>query len=322
MQKDRLVSVVVPVYNVEKYLRECVESIVTQTYTNLEIILVDDGSTDGSGSLCDALASEDSRIMTIHKTNGGLSDARNYGIEKATGDFITFIDSDDTVSPILIELMLSTIFQNGVDIVQGIICRSKEDLSEKMGAAPVIFNKDEAIRAFLKRDRLYVSACCKLYRIELVKKYRFPYGLLNEDNFTTYKIIFSADRVAYFDLPLYWHRITTGSIMQSSFSERKLAVLDVPDEITGFLGDDAEKYEKEIKYYAFRQNLSVYNRMLTQCKAGEFNEAKAQLKKKITEYPGKNIYSLKFKVLRFLLKYMHPLYRRIIGYLFSKGKVS
>lgn len=236
-----LISVIVPVYNVEKYLENCVDSIIKQTYKNIEIILVDDGSSDNSGNLCDNFMENDSRIKVYHKKNGGLSDARNYGIKKANGSYITFIDSDDTIDNDYIEYLFSLIEKYHVDLsicTYSVITDDKkisyidEDIEVKL-------DKITALKELLCENKFSVSACAKIYKKELFYNIEFPKGKLCEDNGTTYKLIEKCDYVAYGSKSKYNYYKRSNSIMTSSFNERKFDLIDLVDNM---------KDELEIKY--------------------------------------------------------------------------
>ncbi len=203
-----LISVIVPIYNVEKYLDRCIKSIVNQTYQNLEIILVDDGSTDNSGKICDEYVKKDDRIKVIHKENGGLSDARNVGIENATGRLIGFVDSDDYIDKDMFELLNTDLTKYDADIA---ICNVKKEnenaeLLEECGLEEIrVFNKKEALKLLIK-DLIKSYAWNKLYKIELFAKVRFPVGKTMEDVATTYKIFEKAEKIV-FEGNTYYHYI-------------------------------------------------------------------------------------------------------------------
>ncbi|MBQ7776475.1 MAG: glycosyltransferase family 2 protein [Lachnospiraceae bacterium] len=180
-----LISVVIPVYNIEKYLERCVYSVREQTYKNLEIILVDDGSTDASGALCDRLATEDARISVFHKENGGSSSARNLGISKAQGEFIGFVDSDDYIEPDMYELLYKATWEFDADIAQ----IGRDEIDEEGNALPNICEPPKQVEfieseAFLKELLMHrgdCSFCTKLVRKSLFENMQFPIGELNED---------------------------------------------------------------------------------------------------------------------------------------------
>lgn len=198
-----LVSVVVPVYNKKKYLRRCIDSILKQQYESLEIILVDDGSFDGSEKICDQYSEIDARVKVVHKNNGGLSSARNKGIEIATGKYIVFIDSDDIVHPEYIERMVSVKEDTKAQIVQ---CRMKSvsaDFKENKVNLQKMRQKILSGKNAILSYEYKVSACAKIFDIELFDSVRFPLGKIYEDEGTYYKIAFQCQRVCLIDSEMY-----------------------------------------------------------------------------------------------------------------------
>lgn len=220
---QNLISVIVPIYKVEAYLDECVSSIVVQTHKNLEIILVDDGSPDHCGAMCDAWAAKDSRIQVIHKENGGLSDARNAGIDAATGAYIAFVDSDDWIKPEMYETMLAALTRENADICASSILSCFSDRQVKWGCMEFATGNSEQILSMLYNDAAYpVSAWNKLYRRELWAETRFPKGKICEDAFTTYLLVHQANKIVQIPDALYCYRIRENSIMTSAFSSKRM----------------------------------------------------------------------------------------------------
>lgn len=229
MPVNESVSIIVPVFNVERYLPRCLESIFAQTHRNIDVILVDDGSTDGSGRICDEAASADARFSVIHKANGGLSDARNAGLEVADGKWVFFLDSDDYISPYCIETMLGVAHASKAEIVE---CRfaSVDDTASIEWARPTsaceLYRQPEALERFLDYDGTWIMAWNKLYRMALFDEIRFPIGKLNEDEFTIPYLVEKAHVYASLEDSLYAYVQREGSIMHSSFSDRKLDGLE------------------------------------------------------------------------------------------------
>lgn len=210
-----LISVIVPVYNVESYLERCIDSIINQTYSNLEIILVNDGSTDSSGSICEQYSEKDSRIKVIHKKNGGLSDARNVGLDVATGEFISFIDSDDWVSRTMFSEMVEQFIDN-VDIVGAKFIESSGQIEQSLindSGQVLIFSGEAALKAHLNGKYFYISVWNKLYRRELFEQLRFPVGRLAEDLYITHKLLIKSRQVAFIDKTVMYYFQREGSIM-------------------------------------------------------------------------------------------------------------
>lgn len=233
MKSKPLVSVVIPVYNVEKYLDRCIQSVIEQTYTNLEIILVDDGSTDKSPELCDQYARKDKRIVIIHKKNGGLSSARNAGIEKSKGDYIAFIDSDDYIAPSHIQLLVTPALTYDADISicgEQVIKLGKQPKPIKKQLSCSIISKEEALADILTEHNFTVSVHSKLYKRTLFKNISFPVGKLYEDNGCTHKLILKSKRITYSTNKTYYYCLRNNSITSSSYDTKKLDYISLVDQ--------------------------------------------------------------------------------------------
>lgn len=317
------ISVIVPVYNVQEYVGECIESILRQSFTDFELILVNDGSTDASGGICNRYSRRDNRIKVIHKPNGGLSDARNAGMKSASGSFLSFIDSDDTVSAVYLEILYSILKEQGADISQGAFTQEREKFAAKPEKSRLYcFDQKAALHDYLHRRKLYVAAWAKLYKRELFEQVEFPVGKLYEDSFTTYKLISNSSKCVVSEQPVYWHRVNKDSITRSSFNPRKLAVLELPDEMRAFWkGNADEGLRKDIDYYEFRLKLSVYNRLLAQTSPDEYKKEKEELRTAILAYKGLDG-NKKIKVAVMGIKYLHPVYAEVIKLAFRSAKIA
>jgi len=235
--ESNLVSVIVPIYNVEDFLKDCVDSIINQTYTNLEVILVDDGSVDNSGNICDSYVLKDKRVKVIHKVNGGLSDARNAGLDICNGDYIAFVDGDDIVSNKFIEFMFTTMKQEDVDIVslsdEGGFWDDKTDPKSVLDENPNYETKLlTPVQALYNMDYMIIPTGIpyRLYKRSLFEKIRFPKGYLYEDVATSYKIIMLADSIAVISAKLYCYRLRFTSIIRREFNEDKLIIIEISDD--------------------------------------------------------------------------------------------
>ena len=218
-----LISVIVPIYKVEAYLDECVQSIISQTHKQLEIILVDDGSPDGCPAMCDAWAEKDSRIRVIHKENGGLSDARNVGIDAATGDYIAFVDSDDWIVPEMYEKMLAALKKENADICACNILSCFPDRTCPWGCGEYTVGGPEQFLKMIYSDTSFpVAAWNKLYPRRMWEEIRFPVGKICEDAFTTYRLVHHAQRIVQIPEALYCYRIRENSIMTSAFRFQRM----------------------------------------------------------------------------------------------------
>ncbi len=224
-----LISIIVPVYKVEPYLDKCVSSIVDQTYKNLEIILVDDGSPDNCPAMCDEWTKKDSRIKVIHKQNGGLSDARNAGMSIATGEFIGFVDSDDLIDKGFTEQLYNALKETGADISACDFREFHDDtevsVSVNKTAQVEVSTCEEAIEDIQHNRRFRAVVWNKLYTRKILSGESFETGRKHEDEFFTYRLYDKASGLAYIDVPLYSYRQRPGSIM-TSFSPEYLDILD------------------------------------------------------------------------------------------------
>lgn len=225
-----LVSVIVPVYRVEAYLAECLDSILAQTYEALDVVLVDDGSPDGSGAICDRYGNFDRRLRVIHRENGGLAAARNTGIEASRGSYLAFVDADDVLSPLFVESLL----RPGADVAQCGFCRGPFPPATAGVSFETLSGREMALRQMSDATGAYTVSWNKLYRRELFETLRFPAGKLHEDEFTTWKVLWSAGTCAATDAPLYLYRRRGDSIMGAGFSARSLDAAEALEERAAF----------------------------------------------------------------------------------------
>ena len=245
-----LISVIVPVYKVEPYLDRCVESIVNQTYENLEIILVDDGSPDICPAMCDAWVEKDSRIKVIHKENGGLSDARNAGMAVASGELMGFVDSDDWIAPEMYRLLYENMVETDSDIAAcGVEMVWEDGTPSRMltMAGSRLMNRNEAMEAIIKENWLKQPVWYKLYRTELIRDILFPVGKYHEDVFWSYRAVGRADRVYVFDYPCYFYTQRSGSIMGGGYSLKRLDGLEAKAERLVYLKQEFPSLTEEGK---------------------------------------------------------------------------
>lgn len=226
---DSLISVIVPIYNVEKYLDRCVDSIINQTYKNLEIILVDDGSPDNCPKMCDDYAEKDSRIKVVHKENGGLSDARNVGMEVATGEYVSFIDSDDYISLDFYETLLETIVDNDSDIVEcGVVKFYENEKFDKYNDDLKVTNYDtvDALDGLISESPFKQHVWNKLYKSSVALDIPYAVGKLNEDEFWTYQIFGKAKKVTRIYKTMYYYFQRGSSIMGNGYNIKRLDALE------------------------------------------------------------------------------------------------
>ena len=262
------VSIIVPVYNVEAYIHQCVKSILSQSYRDFELILVDDGSPDHCGEICDYYAQIDNHIRVIHKKNGGLSDARNVGIDIARGDFLTFIDSDDCISCDYLDLLVKAQEKYGADIVQGEMTRNIGELGSVVSNLGVdVMGPVEGFRNLLCYKRPKVYACGKLYKKSLIlaNSLYYPVGRLNEDCATTYKMILQSNKVVLIPNVIYFYRANENSILNSKFKCKRFELWSVPTEMQDYLGENWKNFAHELQYYKFRVGVNLINESIQSC---------------------------------------------------------
>lgn len=252
-----MVSVIIPVYNVQQYLARCVESVLAQTHRDLEVILVDDGSTDSCGTLCDQYAAQDQRVKVVHKSNGGLSSARNAGLDVMTGERVTFLDADDFIHREFVDKLLHAM-GNDADIA---VARWQEcDEGEKPHVADVLwsnvisFTRDEAIDEIYYQRRLTHSACSRLFDARLFDGLRFPDGKLYEDLAISYDLLKKVTKVTYVDGPaLYYYMHRAGSIITTMKPERTHVL------------DHLERIEQQVATEAPQHLPAVRSRHMSAC---------------------------------------------------------
>lgn len=231
-----LITIIIPVYNVEKYIKKCIDSVITQTCSQIEIILVDDGSTDLSGDICDLYEKKDRRIKVVHKKNGGLSDARNAGLDISSGEYIVFLDSDDFISEYFIEIVVDVLEKEAADLV---VLESSVSFYDgdivPLAASQHDYeysniNTKKALELMLYQ-RIATGAQFKICRRSLYKNIRFPKGYLYEDVATTYKLFFVAIKVCLIRAKLYAYRERKSSITHQKFNARSYMALKVHDQL-------------------------------------------------------------------------------------------
>lgn len=227
--KDYKVSVVVPIYKVEKYIKRCIDSILMQTFTEFELILVDDGSTDKCGEVCNIYAQKDSRVIVIHKENGGLSDARNAGIELIFSDndseWISFIDSDDWIHSNYLEELYNAAIQTKSNISVCSYCETDgENLNVNLQKSELsVFNTEDF---YCDHNVNAVVAWGKLYKKKLFDNIRYPVGKLHEDEFTTYRVLFMNPKIVWISEELYYYFIRSNSITQTKWTPKNMDALE------------------------------------------------------------------------------------------------
>ncbi|WP_427813647.1 glycosyltransferase family 2 protein [Enterococcus sp. 22-H-5-01] len=257
MNKEYLISVIVPVYNVDNYLEKCINSLLLQTFKNMEIILVNDGSTDKSSFICDDYSNKDSRIKVIHKDNGGLSDARNVGIDYATGKYITFIDSDDYLGENHIyNLYKGITFEENIQISISKLNMVNEYLknipSESIQNIE-LFDVEGALKEMLIQKKFDTNACGKLYDKNLFEGIRFPLGMVYEDLDTIYKLFDLCDKISLTNTNDYFYVYRSNSISNESFNAKKMDIVEITDNLIHFV----ESNYPSLTEYAYMRAMSA-----------------------------------------------------------------
>ena len=262
MQKESCnkVSVIVPVYNVEEYLDECVKSIINQTYKNLEIILVDDGSTDSCPKMCDEYAKLDGRIKVIHKENGGQSSARNLALDIASGEYLFFVDSDDLVYSDAVEVLLKTAIERSADIVIcGQVCEI-ENLN-KGNSKDVEYSTEKALENLLKEKVFTTSPCARIFKKELFDGIRYQEGRIHEDFGTIYKVIDRANKVVYIDTYKYFYRCNPTSTTNSKFTNKQMDYFYIVDEMLAYMKEKHPKLVGLVLNHKTRNSIAYIRRI-------------------------------------------------------------
>lgn len=263
---DKLISIIVPVYNVEKYLEKCVYSILNQSYKNLEVILVNDGSNDNSGKICDELSREDSRIKVYHKDNGGLSDARNYGVAKANGEYVGFVDSDDYIDQYMYENLYKAIRKYNTQIAECGITRVYKNNKLRPHydgeEYSLVVDREGYLKEYLENKKVYGAAVCKLLSIDLAKVLKFPDGKVYEDVFYTLELLKKVDKYTLISGNYYYYYIRGNSITTKKFSSRDMDYIEIIDKIGEYTLNNYSKLKEKLFIRQGFAYLSIFNQII------------------------------------------------------------
>lgn len=281
MEKD-LISIIIPVYNVEKYLRNCLDSVLAQTYKNIEIILVDDGSTDGCPEICDEYAKKDSRIKVIHKEYEGVSEARNVGLGQVNGKYIAFVDSDDSVSTDYIEYMYRLLVENNTKLVIAAhtVVSNGKTINFGDGYTEKVLTTEEALDRMLCEKGFYIAVWAKLCDKELFNNIKFPKGKINEDNLVTPKLILQCEKIAYGNKSIYNYNKRKNSITMSKFNLSKMDLIELTDQMC----DEIEAQYPNLKDSINKKRVTSRFSVLRQMAVVKLNEQEKILEKEIVKY--------------------------------------
>lgn len=281
------ISIVVAVYNVEKYIDKCINSIVNQSFSNFELIIIDDGSIDKSGEICDNYAKKDSRIKVIHQKNQGLSMARNNGLNIAKGNYISFIDGDDFIHKDMYEVLYQNIINEGADIA---VCNYEKVIEDnelflkKKKSKIIIYSNKAAVKQIVEKSRAsMIVAWGKLYKKNLFENIVYPKGMYHEDEFVTYKLLYKASKIVETTQNLYYYLQRKESITGSKYNLKRLDKIKALKEAITFFKDKEDKELVDLAIYRYMLNLQIaYYRIYTEI--GKDNKILKEIKKEYDEF--------------------------------------
>ncbi len=304
---ESLISVVVPVYNVENYVERCINSIIAQTYKNIEIIIVDDGSTDNSGHIVDEISLKDQRIKVIHQENGGLSAARNTGIDKAIGEYLVFVDSDDYICSEMIEVLFKNMMEYNADVS---VCdyfwiREGEDASDNGSNKTICYDKSNILNRINIDARRTVVAWNKIYKSVIFSELRYPVGKLQEDEFIIHEVLSKCSRIVYTDRKLYCYMIHENSIMGQKSTK---SAFDGLEAVCNRMVWASTHGNKQFVNGCFDVVLNVANCMLDSNELADYDQYALEVKKRVLTA----IKSLKLKSI--------SIRKLLVGYCWSKDR--
>ena len=260
-----LISIVIPVYNVERYIERCVDSVLCQTYKNIEILLINDGSTDNSGFLCEKLANKDSRIKVFHKINEGLSATRNFGVEQSNGQFVGFVDSDDYIEEDMYEKLFNAIQSSQADMAECSLTRIYKNYSETFYNGDnfqIDLDAEGYVREYIDNVRLYGSAWCKLLKKEIAEKVKFPVGKIYEDCFYSLDLVKYLKKVTVISDSLYNYYIREGSITTKSFSHSDMDYIECINSWEDYIDNYFPQFKQLMLKRKVIAYLSIFNQTL------------------------------------------------------------
>lgn len=318
LSENYKISVIIPVYNIAEYLPQCLDSVINQTHKNLEIIVVDDGSTDNSGNVIDEYAKKDNRIVKISKNNSGVSDTRNKGIDIATGDYIGFVDGDDYIEPEMYEFLLNNALKYDADISHcgyQMVFPSHIDYYYNTGEIIIQDNK-KGIIDLLEGQRIEPSPCNKLYKRDIVKDIRMPLDIrINEDYFFNVMVFANAKKSVFEDKPLYHYILRKNSATTSSINEHKIFDCEIVRErIVEYFKNDNEIYKIAVNNL-LRSQINIMRNFATNKSAKIFIDRKKEIKSKIKklyfEMKSKGILNRRAKIDCILILYCPVLFNGV-----------
>lgn len=302
------VAVIVPVYNVENHIEACIESILNQSFDDFKLILINDGSTDLSGEICEEYKKSYERIELIHQENMGLSVARNTGLENSTERYVTFVDSDDYIHEDMLKILLDNLIENSADIsvadFEKVYKGLRHKYEEKKNVIRVLSNYQAVEKIVEKNDTNMIIACGKIYRRSLFQGIRYPRGKYHEDEFVTYKLLYKAESIVTTTAKLYYYTQRDESITGDKYSLKRLEKLEGLREAVDFFRDKGEydleleaKYRYlfniQIAYYRIKFELKSEKQVLKSLKR-DYNNSYKSIKKNMNEFSLKKRLILRF----------------------------
>lgn len=323
---NELISVIVPVYNVEKYLRKAVQSIQNQTYKNLEIMLINDGSTDSSGDICDELAELDSRIVVIHKENGGVSTARNEAQKVAKGNYVIYVDSDDYIHEEMIQSLYEQLIAENADVSSCSVMNVYQNSQTPQCSDEnlyFVYNQEEFLREYLIGQRVQGTLGNKLIRKEITDKLEFPVGKIYEDAYYHLQLVQVAKKYVVHTKPYYYYYHRNQSLTTNPYHERDLVYLDVYQKFYDLV---QQQYPRIINEAFFRLSYAyfyIFDKMLLVSdfeKIDQFKMVRDYLKKNAIQIAKNTIFQKGRRIAALALKINVHLYRKLMLANMEKNK--
>ncbi len=309
-----MISILLPVYNAEKYIRRCIDSILAQTYKDFELVVLDDGSSDGSGVICDEYAGHDARMRVIHTPNGGVGAARNRLVEAAKGEYIGFVDSDDYIEPNMFEILYNNLIEYDADVslcgTRFVFSKTVQSNASDRGERR-LFSPKEAVYKLIDNWTITCSPCDKLYKANMLEEIRFPEVTAFEDMLTVYRVLSNSSRIVYDDQLLYNYIKTPGSLLRNKFYTGHLTEIDARREMTEQIGSAYPEFIPKLEMNELKTKLYVCNRIIAESPEMRetydrlSDEIKAGYKKIMrSQYAGRKV-----KIMATVMKTSDGLYR-------------
>ena len=313
------ISVIVPIYKVEQYVVKCVDSILSQTLKDIEIILIDDGSPDNCGKICDKFAQKDSRVKVLHKENEGLSAARNTGLTLAKSEYISFVDSDDYLAEDMLELLYNNIIKYDADVsICGLYdCYGTKKIPQCASKEILILNNKEGLRLALEGEKFSVNAVNKIYKKRLFDELNFPKGKLSEDAFTIPKILAKAGTIIFDSSPKYYYVHRGQSITTSSFKKNDFNVVEAYSEILKFVKGNFKELTKQAEFRLLWSYTYVFDKMILTpnfAANDDYKKILTILRVNTLKILQNKFFSLKRKIAMIILYISPSLYKVLLRY--------